>query len=267
MSEETTALARIEPVALAPQSFGEAMQAAAMYSKSGIVPAHFRDQGACMIAMEIAQRLQMPLMMVMQNLYVVHGQPSWKGSFCKALVDRSTYPDGRPRFAYTAYEWRRDEHGKPLACRMVAEERRTGKMVEGAWITLEMVRAEKWGAKWQTMPEQMYMYRVAAFFLRAHCPDAILGLPTMEEVIDVEEAPRPAPMADAQPIEADAVECGDEVEAANEYFIAALQKCGKSALLAGIYRDFKADIGRDLNESEKKAYLDRRNWLLGEEAR
>jgi hypothetical protein len=264
MSEETTALARVEPVALAPQSFGEAMQAAAMYSKSGIVPAHFRDQGACMIAMEIAQRLQMPLLMVMQNLYVVHGQPSWKGSFCKALVDRSTYPDGRPRFAYTAYEWRRDEHGKPLACRMVAEERRTGKMVDGAWITLEMVRAEKWGAKWQTMPEQMYMYRVAAFFLRAHCPDAILGLPTMEEVIDVEETPRPAPLDDAQPIEAEVRETGDE--AADEAFLMALRDIELDGL-AGLYKDTKKALGRELNAAEKTAYLDRRNWLREKEAR
>ena len=35
------------------------------------------------------------------------------------------------------------------------------------------------------MPEQMFMYRCAAFFARAYCPDVLNGLQTAEELRDV----------------------------------------------------------------------------------
>ena len=41
------------------------------------------------------------------------------------------------------------------------------------------------GSKWVTMPEQMMMYRAAAFFARVFCPHALMGLQTAEEVQDV----------------------------------------------------------------------------------
>ena len=48
-----------------------------------------------------------------------------------------------------------------------------------------MVKAEGWGKKWQTMPEQMYKYRAAAFFARTNCPEALLGLSVEGEAEDI----------------------------------------------------------------------------------
>ena len=55
--------------------------------------------------------------------------------------------------------------------------------------TMQMAADEGWlnkpGSKWKTMPRQMMMYRAAAFFARAHCPEVLLGIQTVEEVQDV----------------------------------------------------------------------------------
>ena len=52
-----------------------------------------------------------------------------------------------------------------------------------------MAEAEGWtskkGSKWLTMGDQMLQYRAAAFFARVHCPHALMGLQTVEEVKDV----------------------------------------------------------------------------------
>ena len=57
-------------------------------------------------------------------------------------------------------------------------------------MTMEMARNEGWvtksGSKWQTMPELMLAYRAAAFFARVHCPSALMGFQTAEEVRDLE---------------------------------------------------------------------------------
>jgi hypothetical protein len=52
-----------------------------------------------------------------------------------------------------------------------------------------MANTEGWinkpGSKWLTMPQQMMMYRAAAFFARAHCSDLLLGYKTLEEIQDI----------------------------------------------------------------------------------
>jgi hypothetical protein len=54
---------------------------------------------------------------------------------------------------------------------------------------MKMAKAEGWvsknGSKWQTMPELMIRYRAAAFFGRLYAPEIMMGMQTMEEVIDV----------------------------------------------------------------------------------
>lgn len=48
-----------------------------------------------------------------------------------------------------------------------------------------MARAENWGAKWKTMPEQMLRYRSAAFWVRVFSPNIAMGIPMKEEVEDI----------------------------------------------------------------------------------
>lgn len=160
------------------EQFQMAKQAAEMFASSSMVPVTYQNNpGSCFIALNTALRLRMDPLMIMQNLYVVQNRPSWSGQFAIALVNIC------PKFSATWFEYRNEEDFQK-GVRMCAQ-LKTGQNVYGTWITPEMVKAEGWGKKWQTMPEQMYKYRAAAFFARTNCPEALLGLSVEGEAEDI----------------------------------------------------------------------------------
>jgi hypothetical protein len=149
-----------------------------------MVPTQYRNSPEnCLVAIDIANRIGVSPLMVMQNLYVVQGKPSWSGSFCAAAVN------GSRRFSELEYVFV-GEPGQPsYGCYATAVRLSNGSRCESATVTLAMAAAEGWlnkgGSKWKTMPKQMLMYRAAAFFARVHCPDILLGYKTMEEIQDM----------------------------------------------------------------------------------
>lgn len=157
---------------------------ARMLSTSALVPDAYRQSPEnCLVAIDIANRMGVSPLMVMQNLYVVKGKPSWSGSFCAAAIN------GSGRFTPLEYIFV-GEPGQPsYGCYASAKRLSNGVRCFSDTITMAMAAAEGWlnkpGSKWKTMPVQMMMYRAAAFFARAHCSDILLGLPTYEEVQDV----------------------------------------------------------------------------------
>lgn len=160
------------------EQFQMAMQAAEMLASSSMVPTTYQNNpGSCFIALNTALRLRMDPLMIMQNLYVVQGRPSWSGQFAIALVNICS------KFELTWFEFRNGQDFQ-AGVRMCAQ-LKTGQHVYGTWVTPEMVKAEGWGKKWQTMPEQMYKYRAAAFFARTNCPEALLGLSVEGEAEDM----------------------------------------------------------------------------------
>ena len=166
------------------EQFQMAMQAAEMLASSSMVPTTYQNNpGSCFIALNTALRLRMDPLMIMQNLYVVQGRPSWSGQFAIALVNIC------PKFELTWFEFRNGEDFQ-AGVRMCAQ-LKTGQHVYGTWVTPEMVKAEGWGKKWQTMPEQMYKYRAAAFFARTNCPEALLGLRVEGEAEDMADKSQP----------------------------------------------------------------------------
>ena len=54
----------------------------------------------CIVALEMANRIKMSPLMVMQNLYIVHGNPGWSSKFLIAALNVSG------RFSPIRYEWR-----------------------------------------------------------------------------------------------------------------------------------------------------------------
>ena len=167
------------------QSFELMQRVSKAFSASDLVPQQYRgaDKIAnCMIAMDMAQRMGANPLMVMQNLYIVHGTPSWSSKFLIATINASG------RYSSLRYEWK-GEPGKPgYGCRAWAVELATGERLDGIWVTWEMVNAEGWskknGSKWLTMPDQMFVYRAAAFWQRAYAPELGMGLQTVEDVHD-----------------------------------------------------------------------------------
>ena len=62
-----------------------------MFVGSTLVPQQFQGKdnfGNCVIALNMAQRLNADPLMVMQNLYVVYGTPSWSSKFMIAMFNQ-----------------------------------------------------------------------------------------------------------------------------------------------------------------------------------
>jgi len=172
-------------------AFELSLRIAKVYAAADLVPPQYRDNiPNCLIALNMARRIGADELQVMQNLYIVQGKPGWSGQFLIATFNQCG------KFSALRFEWRGKAGDKEWACRAYATEKATGDRIEGAWVSWKMVEAEGWnkkaGSKWQTMPEQMFMYRAASFLVRTHAPEIAMGLATVEEirdVIDVEPQP------------------------------------------------------------------------------
>jgi len=161
-----------------------AYRTANMLSKSGLVPDNYRNSPEnCLIAIDLANRQGISPMLVMQNLYIVKGKPAWSGSFCAAAVN------GCGKFSPLEFVFTGEEGTPGYGCFARATRLSNASVCTSETITWQMVKDEGWldknGSKWKTMPRQMFMYRAASFFARAHCPEVLLGIQTIEEVKDV----------------------------------------------------------------------------------
>jgi len=157
---------------------------AKMFSSSSLVPKDFQGNVAnCAIGINIAKRLGADPFMVLQNIDIIHGRPSFRATFLIAMVNAAG------RFEPLQFRMEGDE-GKPSrSCVAWTKSKPDGTPLEGPKITLEMAKAEGWsaknGSKWLTMPELMLRYRAAAFFARLYAPDITLGMMTAEEAADI----------------------------------------------------------------------------------
>ena len=169
-------------------NFEQAMRMAKCLSASSIVPEIYRGETGlpnCIIALEMSNRIGASPLLVMQNLYMVHGNPGWSSKFLIATINTCG------KFSPLRYEHENRETEK-WRCRAFAKDK-TGETLYGAWVSIEMAKKEGWfgksGSKWQTMPELMLQYRAAAFFQRTYAPEISMGMHTTEELFDIEEAP------------------------------------------------------------------------------
>lgn len=160
------------------------------YANSSMVPDTYKGKpDNCFVALELASRMDVSPVLVMQNLYIVQGKPSWAGQACKALID------GSGKFRDSEYVMTGSMDDGSRGCFLQAVNTRTGKTIRGTEITLKMAADEGWldkkGSKWKTMPEQMLKYRAAAFFARTECPEVLMGFQTADETTDVYGAETP----------------------------------------------------------------------------
>jgi hypothetical protein len=210
MTEQTSALATTTDtleVFTGIAAFDNAQRMAKALSSSTIVPKEYQGQQGLansLIALEMAGRMRISPLVVMQNMSIIHGRPSWTSSFLIAMVNQS----GK----FTPLRFVFDSEDAPTWCYAEAKDKASGEVLRGEKITLELAKKEGWstknGSKWQTMPGQMLRYRAASFWTRVYYAQATLGIMTQEEVIDVEQvsvevsAPiTPEPMAVEQPPE------------------------------------------------------------------
>ena len=178
------------------QGFALMQRAAQLLCQSTLVPKEYQGPNKlpnCVVAMNMANRIGADPLMVMQNLYVVHGNPSWSAQFVIACFNQCG------RFTSMRFRWANkpsdpDQIPDDWACQAYATEISTGEVIEGPTITIKMAKKEGWfsksGSKWQSIPELMLMYRAGAWLQRTHAPDISMGLRTAEEEGDIIETRR-----------------------------------------------------------------------------
>ena len=174
------------------QAFEDAQRMVKPLASSQFIPENFRGRiDDCLIALEMAHRMGVSPMTVLQNTYIVHGKPGIYSQFLISLVNRSGYFASQIKYkmtgkkgtdSYGCIAWVKDKDGDTL---------------EGPEVTIEMAKAEGWaskpGSKWKTMPEMMLRYRAATFFSRLYAPEITMGMKTQEEIVDIdafEETPK-----------------------------------------------------------------------------
>ena len=150
----------------------------------------------CMIAVNMAQRMGADALMVMQNMYIVHGQPGWSSKFLIATVNTC----GR----YNTMKYKTRNLGKikvpgtgaeidNIECIAYTSEIGSDEVLESSAVTIEMAIKEGWytknGSKWQTMPMLMLQYRTATFWTRVYAPELSMGMKTDDELRDIEDVP------------------------------------------------------------------------------
>lgn len=164
-----------------------------LYAKSDFVPAAFKGKPEnCAIAINMAIRMNMDPTMVMQNIYVVKGTPSLSSKMIIAMINNCG------KFEPIRFESngkQGDDFGMRAYTFRVSDTDHEFRL-ESAWVTMKMVKAEGWGPKWHTMPQQMFHYRTAVFWTRVHAPEITMGIMSTEEV--QEPSYVTAPPVDAQ---------------------------------------------------------------------
>jgi hypothetical protein len=169
------------PVFTDANSFAHAQRVAKMLMASSLVPKEYQNNVPnIMIALEMANRIGASPLMVMQNLNIIQGRPSWSSQFIISAINSCK------RFSPLRFEI--DGEGDEYGCRAWARDH-SGDRVQGPKVTWKMVKDEGWlskgGSKWKTMPELMFNYRAAAFFGRLYAPDVLMGMYTAEEQEDI----------------------------------------------------------------------------------
>ncbi len=202
----------LSPIGQVVKKFEAQQRIASMFAKSKIVPLAYQNNVAdCAIAIDMAMRMDCNPLTVMQNLVIVQGRPTWQSQFLIACINKSgrfttmQFEQGQDgmvgKVEYEDNEWdavtRKNKLVKKVFngdnvpnyyCKAYATEIATGQIVEGSAIDVRMAIRERWytksGSKWQTMPKQMLIYRAAAFFQRAYCPEISMGFSTTDEIQD-----------------------------------------------------------------------------------
>lgn len=166
----------------------------------------------CMIALEVACRIGASPLMVMQNLTIIYGRPSWSAKFLISTVNtcgrfeplqfRFTEKGMLGMVEYTDYVWNEAARRKvakqvefdgkkvmDIECVAYTTKKGSKDVLESSPITIRMAIQEGWytksGSKWQTMARQMLMYRAASWWTSVYAPELSMGMRTVEENQDI----------------------------------------------------------------------------------
>jgi len=172
------------------ETFETAQRMAKALASSDLVPKQYQNNLAnCIILIDVARRMRLPVLQVASGLNVIHGRPSWSTQFIISAINSCG------QFSPLRFEWRGTQGQDSWGCRAYANDLANGEVLRGPWVDIAMAKAEKWydrkdkdgkqTSKWPTMPEQMLVYRAGAFFGRIYAGHILSGMQTAEESADI----------------------------------------------------------------------------------
>ena len=164
--------------------FNKTYKMAQILASTDVVPQAYKGKvGDCIVAIDMANRMGLSPVAVMQNSQIVRGNFSWKGTACKGMIDSCG------KYKSTRYV-EVGERGKDTWGFYLEATDKEGNIIKGVTVDIAMAKKEDWynksGSKWQTMPELMLKYRASAFFMRTECASLAMGFLTVEENEDLE---------------------------------------------------------------------------------
>lgn len=211
-----------------PQQFETMQRVCKMFANSELVPDMYKVSeknpeskavANCMIAISMSMRIGADPLMIMQNMVIIYGRPSWSSKFLVATVNTcGRFNPLQFKFAkkgalglveYTEYTkvWVNNPNGKgyykndaktstfdgknimDIECIAWTTAKGSDEILESSPISLRLAIQEGWylkaGSKWQTMPKQMLMYRAASFWTNVYAPELSMGMKTVEEQQDI----------------------------------------------------------------------------------
>jgi len=212
-----------------PVQFETMQRICRMFANSELVPDMYKitekntevkAMANCMIAVEMAQRIGASPLMIMQNMVIIYGRPSWSSKFLVATVNtcgrfnplqyKFTEKGMLGKVDYTEYEkvWINGTNGgkgyyknnaktstfdgtkvMDIECVAFTTAKGSDKALESSPVSIRLAVKEGWytkvGSKWQTMTKQMLMYRAASFWTNAYAPELSMGMKTEDEIRDI----------------------------------------------------------------------------------
>jgi hypothetical protein len=163
------------------ENFDKTKDIAKALSSSDLIPDHFKGKPAnVLIALEFAFRHDIAPFAAMQSLFVVHGKPGMAATMAISLARKANV-------------WKKLDYevvgtGDKMEVTAVATLHDETEVRNK--VTFQMAIIGGWTKNpiYKTIPEQMLKYRAATFLIRAHFPEVLFGMQTVEELHDVSAA-------------------------------------------------------------------------------
>ncbi|MCW2248262.1 hypothetical protein M2352_003896 [Azospirillum fermentarium] len=183
MTSVPSLLSSSSPVALylEPTLFRQAWEASKLIAAAPHCPAFYRNKPeACFIAIDIAEKLQLPLFTVLQNTYEHGGRPGFYAQFLIGLANHRKAFATPIKFSVTGSAEAGDLEATAYATLHDGTEAAES-------VSLKTAIADGWygrNAKYRSIPDRMLKYRAASALIGFYAPEVKLGFPTIEELED-----------------------------------------------------------------------------------
>ena len=185
-------------------SYRHFMEVARTFAGSIFVPEHFKGKpGDCLVALNLAKRMDEDPLQVMQNIFVVKGRPGFYTSFMIARANRRGGLRSKIRWDEVTLEPAVVEHKGvkfPNVEVTAYAIDQFGDRIEAA-VSTAMAVAEDWvsNSKYRTMCIHMLRWRAAAFLIRQYMPEVMMGFSTVEEAETMPASPAQIAVVDILP--------------------------------------------------------------------